>query len=110
MCSTGLSQVSTKFTLWDRGGFYYIIPYPMKREYDQQPKHLVVKWGHTWNTCQFIPPEYKVEEWGEFDDYTLFLQSQEAYELKIRSERLSKSIQETKKGLERIAKWNYVLK
>ena len=48
------------FTLYDNGYAVFVIPYPMKEHIGQTPRDLVANYGHQWNVCSYVPPEYNI--------------------------------------------------
>lgn len=83
-----------KFTLWNRGDFYYIIPYPMKDWCGQQPHDIKECFRHEWTICTSIPRDYQCPEWKVFDNYELFKLEQQEYEISCKKEQLARTRKE----------------
>lgn len=85
------------FTLYDNGYAVFVIPYPMKEHIGQTPRDLVANYGHQWNVCSYVPPEYNIPYGATFKcfpNFTEFKLKQKEFELKCKRDNLNREIKE----------------
>lgn len=68
-----------------------LIPYPMKREYDQRPEHLFEKFKHEWFNLSYTGREHNLQP-GEYviiqESVESVLQKEREAELEFKKQRL----------------------
>lgn len=57
-------------TIWETGYQVYAIPYLMKKEYGQEPRHINQKYRNTWAALTYSGSKYGLQagEWVEVED------------------------------------------